>query len=60
MQKVIIDNRYRILKKCGTGATGTVYKVRDLKDKRHKTENYREKLDLTRKIKFLEEFEKAN
>lgn len=37
------------------------YKIalRNLKDKRHKTKNYREKLDLTRKIKFLEEFEKT-
>ncbi|KPJ72181.1 hypothetical protein AMJ52_07150 [candidate division TA06 bacterium DG_78] len=31
MQKTMIDNRYKILKKCGVGATGEVYKVRDLK-----------------------------
>ena len=34
MRRRVIDNRYKILKTCGTGATGTVYKVRDLKDKR--------------------------
>ena len=34
MQRVLIDKRYKVLKKCGTGATGTVYKVRDLKDKK--------------------------
>jgi serine/threonine protein kinase/tetratricopeptide (TPR) repeat protein len=32
MPQSIIDNRYRILKKIGVGATGTVYKVKDLKN----------------------------
>jgi serine/threonine protein kinase/tetratricopeptide (TPR) repeat protein len=31
MRCIIIDNRYKILKKCGVGATGEVYKVLDLK-----------------------------
>ncbi len=31
---VLIDNRYKTLKKLGSGATGNVYKVKDLKDKR--------------------------
>jgi serine/threonine protein kinase len=34
MRRSIIDKRYRILKKLGTGATGNVYAVRDLKDNR--------------------------
>ena len=34
MRKRIIDNRYKILKKLGTGATGCVYKVKDLKNKK--------------------------
>jgi serine/threonine protein kinase/tetratricopeptide (TPR) repeat protein len=32
MQHKIIDRRYKIVTKLGVGATGTVYKVRDLKD----------------------------
>jgi len=34
MQNKIIDKRYQILKKLGTGSTGEVYKVKDLKDQK--------------------------
>jgi len=34
MKRKVIDNRYEILKKLGSGATGSVYKVMDLKDKK--------------------------
>ncbi|KPJ73114.1 hypothetical protein AMJ52_04325 [candidate division TA06 bacterium DG_78] len=34
MQHWIVDNRYKILKKQGAGATGKVYKVKDLRDQR--------------------------
>jgi serine/threonine protein kinase/Tfp pilus assembly protein PilF len=34
MEHTIIDRRYKIVKKVGTGATGTVYKVHDVKDKK--------------------------
>ncbi|KPJ70712.1 hypothetical protein AMJ52_09545, partial [candidate division TA06 bacterium DG_78] len=32
MSKVTIDNRYKVINKIGAGATGTVYKVKDLKN----------------------------
>ena len=34
MRKIIIDKRYKVVKKIDTGATGVVYKVKDLKNNR--------------------------